>query len=100
MTATDAKFTYQGQDPFTGKKLGKPWTLLIPLGDESHVQKHDDDDVPEGTIAEVEAWVDDPSVSAEVRSDRAKAALVAEQSRGQSEQRKTLIASLQGRLTA
>lgn len=95
----DREYQYQAVDPFTGETTGKKWTEKVPSHEDSFATTGDHEEVPTGTIAEVEAWVDDPDLSDAVRSDRAKAALLAEQSRGPEEQRKTLIASLTGRIT-
>lgn len=92
-------------DPFTGIPL-EPVRFARPLhgGPREEVSQTPppalaaDTPYPEGgTIADVLAWVDDPHVTDAVRSDRAKAATVAEHGRGKP--RTTLLAELSERTT-
>lgn len=91
-------------DPFTGTPL-EPVRFQRPLTAPAEEPAPtlpptpaEDTPYPEGgTIPEVLAWVDDPAVSPEVRSTRAKAAITAEH--GRDKPRTTLLAELSERTT-
>lgn len=74
-------------DPFTNTVLGPSWTTEVPDDPEANLLAYEGDDVPEGSIEQVLAWVGHDV-------DRAKAVLLSEQSRGPKDQRDTLIRTL------
>lgn len=99
---TQRPFTLQPVDPFSGRPLGPAVKMRPPLAlieEEAPPPPSAaaaEDPYPEaGNIADVLAWVDDPSLTDAVRSDRAKAAIVAEHGREKS--RKTLLQELDER---
>jgi hypothetical protein len=100
------QFTLQPVDPMTGRPLAPPtrrqafhpYNLsdpIDPIEEPQKAEKVDDDPYPtEGTIPDVLGWVD-RAPEQRLRSDRAKAAIVAELGRGTP--RTTLLPQLEER---
>lgn len=97
-------FTLQAVDPFSGRKLGPARTFTPPeqlaslaaAEAPAPAEPEPGEPYPEGgTIEQVLAWVDDPAITDAVRSERAKAAVVAEH--GRDKPRKTLLQELSER---